>query len=91
MDQPTDNAQTNPLNLEEWLENPKRFRFGQEAPHTNLRINEKWRKFSLCGNWKFNWSAKPTDRPIGFQSPDYSVSNWDEIEVPSNWQLSWHS
>jgi len=42
---------------------------------------------SLNGNWKFNWVSKPSDRPVDFYKPDYDVSKWDEIPVPSNWQM----
>ncbi len=42
---------------------------------------------SLNGNWKFNWVPKPSDRPIDFYKPDYDVSSWKEIDVPSNWEM----
>ncbi len=45
------------------------------------------RHMLLNGKWKFNWVADPKDRPAGFQSPKYSVSSWDEIEVPSSWEM----
>ncbi len=41
----------------------------------------------LSGIWKFNWVRKPADRPIHFYREDYDVSQWDEIKVPSNWEL----
>jgi beta-galactosidase len=42
---------------------------------------------SLNGKWKFNWVSRPSDRPAEFYKLDYDVEGWDEIEVPSNWQL----
>ena len=42
---------------------------------------------TLNGNWKFNWVKRPANRPISFYNEDYDVSKWDEIHVPSNWQL----
>jgi len=42
---------------------------------------------SLNGNWKFNWVRKPADRPLDFHKPEYDVSSWKEIPVPSNWQM----
>ena len=42
---------------------------------------------SLNGNWKFHWVPKPDDRPIDFYRPDFDVRSWDEIPVPSNWQI----
>jgi beta-galactosidase len=41
---------------------------------------------SLDGLWKFNWVKKPADRPIDFYKEEYSVDNWKEISVPSNWE-----
>jgi len=42
---------------------------------------------SLNGIWKFNWVRKPADRPVNFYQDDYNVIQWDDIKVPSNWQL----
>ncbi len=42
---------------------------------------------SLNGRWKFHWVNKPADRPRDFYKPDYDVSGWKSIPVPSNWQL----
>lgn len=42
---------------------------------------------SLNGNWKFHWVSKPADRPQDFFKPDFDVSSWNEIPVPSNWQM----
>jgi beta-galactosidase len=41
----------------------------------------------LNGRWRFHWVRKPADRPQGFPRPDYDVGGWDEITVPSNWEL----
>ncbi len=41
---------------------------------------------SLNGTWKFRYSDSPTIRPAGFHEPDYDVSSWDDIPVPSNWE-----
>ncbi|MQY56613.1 beta-galactosidase, partial [bacterium] len=42
---------------------------------------------SLNGDWKFHWVSKPAERPQDFFEPGYDVSEWDEIPVPSNWQM----
>jgi beta-galactosidase len=42
---------------------------------------------TLSGTWKFNWVRKPANRPIDFFKTDYDVSDWDNIPVPSNWEL----
>ncbi|MBB3208973.1 beta-galactosidase [Rhodopirellula rubra] len=42
---------------------------------------------SLNGAWKFHWSKNPSERPADFYRSDYDVADWDDIPVPSNWQL----
>ncbi|MDF7824897.1 glycoside hydrolase family 2 TIM barrel-domain containing protein [Pontiellaceae bacterium B12227] len=42
---------------------------------------------SLNGAWKFHWVKAAGDRPLDFHLPETDVSNWDDIEVPSNWQM----
>lgn len=42
---------------------------------------------SLNGTWKFNFSPTPDGRPVDFYKPDYSVALWDDITVPSNWEM----
>jgi len=41
---------------------------------------------SLDGNWKFNWVKQPSERPVNFYKPNYDVSSWKEILVPSCWE-----
>lgn len=42
---------------------------------------------SLDGIWKFHFSKTPEERPYWFFKDDYDVRDWDNLEVPSNWQL----
>ncbi len=42
---------------------------------------------SLNGDWKFHWVKKPADRPHNFYEIKYDIDDWDEITVPSNWQM----
>jgi beta-galactosidase len=42
---------------------------------------------SLNGTWKFHWAPRPEERPAGFFKPEFNVSGWDNISVPSNWQI----
>ena len=42
---------------------------------------------SLNGTWKFNWVKKPAERSVNFYIVDFDDSNWDKIDVPSNWQM----
>ena len=41
----------------------------------------------LNGKWKFSWVPKPDERPINFYKPSFDVSGWDNIDVPSNWEM----
>lgn len=42
---------------------------------------------SLNGQWQFQWSPTPDQRPKDFYKTDFNVLNWKEIQVPSNWEL----
>lgn len=42
---------------------------------------------SLNGVWKFKWEADPEKKPSGFEAPEYSADGWDDIDVPSSWQV----
>jgi beta-galactosidase len=42
---------------------------------------------SLNGMWKFHWVKEPSLRPAEFYKPEFDVSAWKEIRVPSNWEL----
>ncbi|MBD0831704.1 glycoside hydrolase family 2 TIM barrel-domain containing protein [Aestuariibaculum sediminum] len=46
---------------------------------------EYWK--SLDGQWKFNWVKHPDLRPLDFFNPNFDVSKWDDISVPSNWNI----
>ncbi|MFV0521152.1 MAG: glycoside hydrolase family 2 TIM barrel-domain containing protein [Mangrovibacterium sp.] len=80
-------------------ENPEIFEVNREAPRAyfipyatkesalkNDRSESDY-VLNLNGTWKFNWVYKPADRPVDFYKEGYDVSDWDNIEVPSNWEL----
>jgi beta-galactosidase len=52
----------------------------------DLRLNSPY-LLDLNGTWRFNWVKHPDLRPVDFYKTDYDVGYWDEIEVPSNWQM----
>lgn len=84
--------------IRDW-ENPDVVRINKESPHctlvpyssasralkTPMQKSEFYK--SLNGKWRFNWVPRPEERPVDFYKPSYNVSKWDEIPVPSNWQL----
>ena len=82
--------------LYDW-ENPAVFSVNTEEPRTTFvhynsadftkTVSDLSNYQLLNGTWKFNWAEKPADRPVDFYKNDYDVSDWDDIEVPSNWQM----
>ena len=80
-------------------ENPQIFQENKLPPHAHfiryeseekaLKREENTSTFykSLNGLWKFNWVRKPSDRPMDFYKMDYDDTLWNEIPVPSNWEL----
>ncbi len=80
-------------------ENPGVFAINKEAPRAyfipyadqaSALKNDKAQStfvLDLNGTWKFNWVYAPDQRPVDFYMEKYDVSSWDNIEVPSNWEL----
>ena len=42
---------------------------------------------TMNGFWKFKWSKSPEIRPKEFYKTAYDTSQWNDIKVPSNWEL----
>ena len=42
---------------------------------------------SLDGQWKFRFSANPSEADDNFYEASFDASAWDEIPVPSNWEI----
>jgi len=57
----------------------------KEALAANRHASSQYR--SLNGQWKFNWVPRPEQRPVDFYKPEFDVSGWKEIPVPSNWEV----
>ncbi len=74
----------------EW-ENPAVIGINKEKAHASfVMASEKVadpRVVSLNGQWRFKWSPDPESRPKEFYRTDYSVDEWDLIQVPGNWQM----
>ena len=54
------------------------------------KIGERARSnrfLSLNGQWSFRWARNPSERPAGFQLPQFDVTGWDKVAVPGNWEL----
>lgn len=61
--------------------------FASEEDILNKSIEESPFYLSLNGTWKFFWAKDPDAKPTGFQDPQFNVKSWDNIEVPSVWQV----
>ena len=83
----------------EWNGNPRDFGINTLTPHVTSmpystleealkmdRRSSEWYQ-SLAGTWKFYHVDAPAQRNNEFFADNYDVSKWDEIPVPSNWQI----
>ena len=83
----------------EW-ENPEVFQINRENPTASFYVysnaeealqNESWENSpyyeSLNGTWQFYYADSVQARPTDFHKSDFDTSKWDNIEVPSNWEL----
>ena len=48
--------------------------------------SEYWQ--SLNGTWQFHWAPTPDQRPKDFFKTDFDTQNWDQVEVPMNWNIA---
>ncbi|MFW5901325.1 MAG: glycoside hydrolase family 2 TIM barrel-domain containing protein, partial [bacterium] len=80
-------------------DNPGMLQINREKPHTTMMVfpskerasvmhpeRSPWH-FSLNGQWQFNWSKNPDQKPDDFYQPGFDAVEWDHIEVPSNWEV----
>jgi beta-galactosidase len=79
-------------------ENIRIFGINKEIPHNTLipyldiesaLDNTKSSPYfkTLNGYWNFNWVKKPANRPINFYNEHFDDQDWEQICIPSNWQL----
>ena len=68
----------------EW-DDPKISSVNRELAHA-LTVPEGY-SISLDGTWKFKWVGNPGSAPQNVFGTDYNDMAWDNIEVPSSWQI----
>ncbi|WP_051348762.1 glycoside hydrolase family 2 TIM barrel-domain containing protein [Peribacillus kribbensis] len=83
----------------EWNNHPEVFQVNREPVHATMMpyndlksalagVREKSDRYeTLNGNWRFNLAANPSSSPSDFYKDEYDVSKWNNISVPSNWEL----
>ncbi|MBR5062277.1 MAG: discoidin domain-containing protein [Prevotella sp.] len=57
----------------------------EEARKLLPENSSRWQ--SLNGTWKFHFAKTPDERPKDFYRTDFNCSTWDDIIVPSNWNI----
>ena len=82
----------------EW-ENPTRYEWNKEKPHVDFALYENTEDartedysrspwiHSLNGTWKFRYAPSIEESVKDFYRTDLSEEGWQEIAVPSNWEL----
>ena len=82
-------------NIPDW-ENPRIFGLNKEPPRATsvsypsreaAQSGRSTRVMSLDGDWAFHFAPHPAARAQGFEAPDFDVSDWPAIPVPSHWEL----
>ena len=80
-------------------EDPEICQVNKEAPHAyfipfatveQARSEDKWQSpllKSLNGTWQFHLAQNPSERPFWFFKNDFDTREWDEIQVPANWEI----
>ena len=80
-----------------WLDDPETFRVNQLPAHSDhhfYRNYAEWQRHkssfeqSLDGQWQFKFAQTPQERIKDFYQVDFDASNFDQIEVPSEIELS---
>ena len=86
---PTGKEWESPENLALNKEQPRAYFFSFQDVESARKVLPENSKYwqSLNGDWKFNWAPDPDARPKDFYQPGFDVSAWDNIPVPSSWNI----
>lgn len=86
---PVGNEWESPENLALNKEQPRAYFFSFQDVKSARNVLPENSKYwqSLDGDWKFNWASNPDQRPKDFYKVDFNVSSWDNIPVPSSWNI----
>ncbi|QCX39742.1 DUF4981 domain-containing protein [Aureibaculum algae] len=93
------NSQVLQKNIYHYIENPDVISDNKENGHAtfhsytssdkalNNDIKNSTNYQSLNGLWKFQWVRSPDQRSLDFMEPNTDLTDWDDIKVPSNWEV----
>ena len=70
-------------------EQPKAWFFHFDSEDNARKVLPEYSEYylSLDGTWKFYWVGNPEERPQEFYKNEFDVSEWDDVEVPMNWNV----
>lgn len=69
-------------------ENENILHLGRREGHTDFRrVHKGYEELSLNGAWKFLYLKAPEYSPADFMAAEYRDADWDNLDVPSCWQL----
>ena len=70
-------------------EQPKAWFFHFDSEENARKVLPEHSEYylSLDGTWKFHWVGNPEERPQEFYKNEFDVSEWDDVEVPMNWNV----
>lgn len=87
---PAGNEWESPENLALNKEQPRAYFFSFQDTESARKVLPEnsiyWQ--SLNGDWKFNWVPTPEERPKEFYQTTFDASGWDNITVPSSWNIA---
>lgn len=81
----------------QWLDDPTVFRINQLPAHSDhiaygtaeeVKAHKSSLVLNLDGQWRFHFSKRPQERPLGFEAPTYDDNHWDFIRVPQHIALA---
>ncbi|KAA5110570.1 beta-galactosidase, partial [Bacteroides fragilis] len=86
---PVGNEWESPENIALNKEQPRAWFFSFQDVESARKVLPENSKYwlSLNGDWKFNWAPDPDSRPKDFYQTTFDVSGWDNIPVPSSWNI----
>lgn len=68
----------------DYIENPSVFEINQEESRAYYIPGKH---LSLNGNWRFYYSDIPEGIPSDFYTENFNGRKWEQIPVPSNWEM----
>jgi beta-galactosidase len=77
----------NPAVIDKGQNTPHAFYIPYKVPDDAIKSKKSSEFILLNGKWKFKLVETPEQIPEEFWQPKFKTENWDDITVPSNWQM----